>query len=498
MSCLDRLRWRCHSQPERAIAPHGAIRAFLAPLLPREGQYADLFSGGCDGVAIRNPNALLPLTGQYALFGAAIAPQGAIRCAARLSCPYGAQYAALFARHPPQPLTRRCRFRAPRWHASCSSHAIIEFAGAIALFIASRRDLRYHQRSTSFIVHCPKGGATMRSLTIAFSLCCALFATQAWAQNSAQGPIRYEVFDRHGVDTPAQFKLIANTTLKDVNVKIYNCGQAPITQYFAEIRSGDSRLIQWSQAEGTYSCQFVITGKNDFGNSINFNQTHTFYAMTPLQLDVNLRELTPEMNDVTLHASKPMTRASITVTAEDGSHIDTVEQPIARTKTHKLVWKPNDKKPAMLEIKAWDDKNSWASFTIFYFQIPHTDIVFDTAKYEVRRDQEHHLQESLDKILEVIQTHQRVAVDLYITGYTDTVGSAASNDKLSLNRAKAIASWFRKHGLSIPTFYRGAGERSLAVPTPDNTPNEKNRRAVYILSNRPPLDSADLGGFTKL
>ena len=80
----------------------------------------------------------------------------------------------------------------------------------------------------------------------------------------------------------------------------------------------------------------------------------------------------------------------------------------------------------------------------------------------------------------------------------DTVGSAASNDKLSLNRAKAIASWFRKHGLSIPTFYRGAGERSLAVPTPDNTPNEKNRRAVYILSNRPPLDSADLGGFTKL
>lgn len=338
----------------------------------------------------------------------------------------------------------------------------------------------------------------MRSLTIAFSLCCALFATQAWAQNSAQGPIRYEVFDRHGVDTPAQFKLIANTTLKDVNVKIYNCGQAPITQYFDEVRSGDTRLMQWSQAEGTYSCQFVITGKNDFGDSINFNQTHTFYAMTPLQLDVNLRELTPEMNDVTLHASKPMTRASITVTAEDGSHIDTVEQPIARTKTHKLVWKPNDKKPAMLEIKAWDDKNSWASFTIFYFQIPHTDIVFDTAKYEVRRDQEHHLQESLDKILEVIQTHQRVAIDLYITGYTDTVGSAASNDKLSLNRAKAIASWFRKHGLSIPTYYRGAGERSLAVPTPDNTPNEKNRRAVYILSNRPPLDSADLGGFTKL
>ena len=77
-----------------------------------------------------------PSRGNTRFFGAAIAPRGAIRCAARLSCPYGAQYAALFARHPPQPLTRRCRFRAPRWHASCSGHAIIEFAGAIALFIA--------------------------------------------------------------------------------------------------------------------------------------------------------------------------------------------------------------------------------------------------------------------------------------------------------------------------------------------------------------------------
>ena len=76
MSCLDRLRWRCHSQPERAIAPCGAIRAFLAPLLPRKGQYAALFSGGCDGVAIRNPNALLPRKGQYAALRGYLAPTG--------------------------------------------------------------------------------------------------------------------------------------------------------------------------------------------------------------------------------------------------------------------------------------------------------------------------------------------------------------------------------------------------------------------------------------
>ena len=37
MSCLDRLRWRCHSQPERAIAPRGAIRAFWRSYCPARG-----------------------------------------------------------------------------------------------------------------------------------------------------------------------------------------------------------------------------------------------------------------------------------------------------------------------------------------------------------------------------------------------------------------------------------------------------------------------------
>jgi hypothetical protein len=47
-------------------------------------------------------------------------------------------------------------------------------------------------------------------------------------------------------------------------------------------------------------------------------------------------------------------------------------------------------------------------------------------------------------------------------------------------------------------YYRGAGERGLAVQTPDNTPNEQNRRAVYILSNRPPVESVSLGSWHKL
>lgn len=333
-----------------------------------------------------------------------------------------------------------------------------------------------------------------------FSLAVAAHASAqpTTTQPTTTQPLRYEVIDKHTVDAPAQFRLIANMPLQNVRVSISNCAPAPVDQFFESLASGETRTFQWHQPEGNYNCHIRINGHAANDTPWTFAADHVFASIHPIQLNVNLRELAPEMHDVTLHASRPMKKASIRVTAEDGSIIDTVEQTVPNTNAYKLSWTPSEKKPAMLEIKVWDIHDAWATNTIFYFQIPHTDIVFDTAKYAIRRDQEHHLKESLDKILDIIKTHERVAVDLYITGYTDTVGSAASNLKLSLNRAKAIAAWFKKNGLQIPTYYRGAGENSLAVPTPDETPNEQNRRAVYILSNRPPLDTATLGEFAKI
>jgi outer membrane protein OmpA-like peptidoglycan-associated protein len=79
---------------------------------------------------------------------------------------------------------------------------------------------------------------------------------------------------------------------------------------------------------------------------------------------------------------------------------------------------------------------------------------------------------------------------LFIAGHTDTVGSAGSNLKLSHERARSIASWFRKRGVRLPISYEGFGETSLAVKTADNVDEIKNRRADYVLSDGPPTYSA--------
>jgi outer membrane protein OmpA-like peptidoglycan-associated protein len=75
---------------------------------------------------------------------------------------------------------------------------------------------------------------------------------------------------------------------------------------------------------------------------------------------------------------------------------------------------------------------------------------------------------------------------LYVAGYTDTVASREYNQDLSERRAMAIARWFSGHGLRVRACYQGFGEDSLAVQTPDETPEPRNRRTIHVLGNQTP------------
>ena len=81
-------------------------------------------------------------------------------------------------------------------------------------------------------------------------------------------------------------------------------------------------------------------------------------------------------------------------------------------------------------------------------------------------------------------------ITLYIAGHTDTVGNNGSNLKLSQDRARSIAAWFRKRGVRLPISFEGFGETSLAVRTADNVDEVRNRRVDYVLSDGPPNYSA--------
>lgn len=124
------------------------------------------------------------------------------------------------------------------------------------------------------------------------------------------------------------------------------------------------------------------------------------------------------------------------------------------------------------------------------FDIPHTDLVFDSGSSMIRPSETEKLDEAfailthtlarLDKAASAVRGS--IPVTLFVVGHTDTVGSSASNQRLSMARARSIARYFKKKGAWCGIEYAGMGEKGLARPTADNVESEANRRAVYTLA----------------
>lgn len=76
----------------------------------------------------------------------------------------------------------------------------------------------------------------------------------------------------------------------------------------------------------------------------------------------------------------------------------------------------------------------------------------------------------------------RQAVEVQVTGHTDTVGREKDNDMLSTQRAGVIKDMLIGKGLQAD-FIRavGRGERELLVPTANNYREPKNRRVEVIV-----------------
>ena len=69
-----------------------------------------------------------------------------------------------------------------------------------------------------------------------------------------------------------------------------------------------------------------------------------------------------------------------------------------------------------------------------------------------------------------------------VTGFTDTDGSPAYNQQLSVRRADAVRKALVSNGIAPQAItVNGAGESGLLIETPDQTKNEKNRRVQIVV-----------------
>jgi outer membrane protein OmpA-like peptidoglycan-associated protein len=166
-----------------------------------------------------------------------------------------------------------------------------------------------------------------------------------------------------------------------------------------------------------------------------------------------------------------------------------------------LTWNPSSADPVGRIEGHASDATGQASCTFklssWFVPIDHEDVNFATGSADIQPADVPKLEAAYTKLVEILAKDKahgsmHAGITLFIAGHTDSVGSSSSNLKLSHDRARSIATWFRKRGVKQPIAYEGFGETSLKVSTADNTDEVRNRRVDYILSDDPPKFS---GGY---
>jgi outer membrane protein OmpA-like peptidoglycan-associated protein len=89
---------------------------------------------------------------------------------------------------------------------------------------------------------------------------------------------------------------------------------------------------------------------------------------------------------------------------------------------------------------------------------------------------------TLDALGQALASKELAAYRFRIEGHTDTVGSRESNRALSERRAEAVVAYITgKFGVEPSRLQAiGMGEEGLAVPTPPQTPEPRNRRVQVV------------------
>jgi outer membrane protein OmpA-like peptidoglycan-associated protein len=208
----------------------------------------------------------------------------------------------------------------------------------------------------------------------------------------------------------------------------------------------------------------------------------------PIRVGYDAAHLDLDKRTLQFKPSRPVTEASLVVIGEDGEQLGTGSATYARPPAGPwwpITWsQPADTRVMMLKLRvsAADGVVTHVELIPWSVTIDHEDVRFATDSAVIEPGERAKLDASLGKIAEVAKVAGKfMALTLYVAGHTDTVGAAAKNRKLSLDRAIAIGRYFRSQQLAMPIVVAGFGEAVLKARTADETDEAVNRRADYVL-----------------
>ncbi len=257
-------------------------------------------------------------------------------------------------------------------------------------------------------------------------------------------------------------------------------------------KPGQKRALPLDQPEGKFHYEGELAVNYPDGTTGSMPLQFDTELFGPLRMKLENKDFDEANRKVTFRINRPAGKAHVKVMLDSGKMFmdddvlfngEPAETPL------EVTWPETSGKIMKISIQAYDTSTFFTGVDIFpwFIDVPHEDPVFDSGKWDIRPEERAKLEKSLTQISEQVSKFGRFAeIKLYILGATDTVGDKASNRTLSVNRARSIGAYFKKRGLKVPVLYEGYGEELLFVKTPDETDEQQNRRAIYLLSVQPP------------
>jgi outer membrane protein OmpA-like peptidoglycan-associated protein len=234
--------------------------------------------------------------------------------------------------------------------------------------------------------------------------------------------------------------------------------------------------------KGTLSVQ--IAGEGAWSGELEL----ATFINAPMKVTYDADHLDLDKRVLQFKLSRPAGSAGLVVIGEDGKELAsssaTYKQEAADTWLSITWTQPAKTRVLMLKLRAVSADGIVTNVELIPWSvaIEHEDVNFSVDSAVIEAGESAKLDASVARIAEVVKNAERfMKMKLYVAGHTDTVGANAKNRKLSLDRARAIASYLRKKGVTIPIAFAGFGEDVLKVKTADSTDERANRRADYVI-----------------
>lgn len=326
----------------------------------------------------------------------------------------------------------------------------------------------------------------------------------------ATDPVSYEFSPQTDAQGKAFLTVTFNEPAEGVEVVIKGDDGSTTKKKIGNVGAGKDVKISWTQKSPQVRYEMELTGEALGGNfTFEIIKAAAKGKVGKLKF-MSSREDIVDRRQAKYETSFALTSYDYKVIDDDGDVIasDTVTSGVPAGGTFTVSWK-STANVFMVEVRGEDEHGRFVEDrrVPYSADIPHTEVNFDSGKFDIKPGEVPKLDEAiavafheldaLDRVNEAVNAN--LTPQLYIVGYTDTVGDPGKNQKLSQSRAKAIAKYFYDQGFWAEIYYAGMGERGLRVETDDSVDEVRNRRALYLIAFQKPAGGGQIpGSWTKL